>query len=62
MIGFDPDRYSSLEDSPNPPSIVVRVLEGELRRNVVVTFSSQNGSAIGQYIKLKCNACRLYLV
>lgn len=49
IIGFDPNVYSASEDEQNPPTIVVRVIQGTLHRNVVVTFSTTDNTAMGQF-------------
>ena len=47
MIGFVPDAYSVIEGTDQFANLTVELISGQLGRQVVVSFNTQSGSAIG---------------
>lgn len=45
-IGFDPDMYS-VNEGDGSVTLFVSVLSGELDREVLIVFTTQDGTAIG---------------
>lgn len=46
IIGFDPASYTVTEGTDQFANITVRLISGELAREVVVEFTTSNGSAL----------------
>jgi hypothetical protein len=47
VIGFVPDSYTVTEGTDLFASLNVELISGQLGRDVIVTFDTQDGSAIG---------------
>ena len=45
MIGFDPSEYSTTEGVDQFANLNIRVLSGQLGRDVVVVLNTQSGTA-----------------
>ena len=48
-IGFEPDSYTAREDE-GPITFTVTLLDGTLGRDVEVTFTTVDGSAVGEHL------------
>ena len=55
MIGFDPTAYTVNEGGT--VGLIARVLEGEVTRPIVVTLSTEDGTAISEYIYTYLSLC-----
>ena len=55
-IGFDPDSYTVTEDD-GPITFTVTVLDGTLGRDVEVTFTTEDGIAIGEHVVWQISSC-----
>ncbi len=48
VIGFTQTVYQATEDVDDNVQLFVNVLMGELRRDVIVNFATEDGSALGK--------------
>ena len=46
VIGFDPDSYEVSEEDDRFVNVTVRLLEGQLQRDVMVQFDTDDDSAL----------------
>ncbi len=48
VIGFTQTVYQATEDVDSSVQLLVNVLMGDLRRDVIVNFATEDGSALGK--------------